>query len=764
VEQRQLEHLHRHAERGADEVERFVERLRGDVSFIARTPPIQGIRRALASGGMDVAGDSSLDQWKGRLAQIFLAFGAARPDYFELRLIGAADGGRELVRVERTPTGLSVTPPDALQRQGNHYYFREAARLNEGEVYLSRIDLHREHGQIALPHRPTLRAATPVREPDGTLFAIVVLNLDMEPVFDQAAAFHDGTGALYIAGEGGDFLRHPIAGKAFGRELGTPFGLADAFAGQAARIASVTPQSGAFLPVTTSRVDQTVYVTARAWDPGNPARRMLFIITEPTEHLTDQVGLLRRDSLLGMGGLLLLAVVLVLVTVRRETRSLRALAQASGALARGDYLAPLPAADSSEVGSLVRAFRHMTSEVERRESELAELNRELERRVQDRTQALSRQHELQALILESIADGVVVADRQGQFLLWNRNAEQIVGSGPEPVSPDRWASHFGVFRDESGEPLPADELPLLRAIRGEPTVDAELYLRHPSRSEGRWTRVTARPLHDARGETAGAVAVLVDITEEKRLRTRLQGHRAELVRFGRRVLGAEIASSAAHQLSQPIAAISNYAGAAVRLSEQGRLGAAELGNTVERIERLAARCGEILGKLRARIRRRGAPPTTFDVNRVGASCLEFLEDRIAREGVRVEPRYGEGLPPLFGDPMELEHALIQLVSNALEAMEATPRGQRWLGMTTAHDEETEQVLVEVRDTGPGVSEALAERLFEPWETDKPGALGIGLSIAQTIVEGFGGRIRLTPAAGGGAVFRVELPAPGESAS
>ena len=176
-------------------------------------------------------------------------------------------------------------------------------------------------------------------------------------------------------------------------------------------------------------------------------------------------------------------------------------------------------------------------------------------------------------------------------MLWNRKAEQIVGSGPEDVPPERWSAHFGVYRDESGEPLPTEELPLVRASRGESTDNTELYLRNPEQSEGRWTQVTARPLRDQSGGLSGAVAVLVDVTEKKRLQARLEAHRAELRKFGRLFLGAEIASATAHQLSQPLGALCNYAGAAVRLHQQGRLGETELGEMLERIENLSVQAG-----------------------------------------------------------------------------------------------------------------------------------------------------------------------------
>ena len=99
---RELQHLQLGAERGADELARHVAQLRADVLFLAGTPPVQGIWRAQAGGGMDTVGGSSLGQWKERLERIFLSFAETRPEYFQLRLIGAQDNGRELTRVERT--------------------------------------------------------------------------------------------------------------------------------------------------------------------------------------------------------------------------------------------------------------------------------------------------------------------------------------------------------------------------------------------------------------------------------------------------------------------------------------------------------------------------------------------------------------------------------------------------------------------------------------------------------------------------------------
>jgi len=337
VERREREQLRLDAERGADEVNGFVRRLRADVLFLADTPPIHGIRRALESGGRDRNDPSTLQQWTERLQQIFLAFGAARHEYFQLRFIGAPGEGRELVRVDRTEKGLIATPPEALQPKGDRYYYQEAARLPAGSVYLSRIDLNQEHGAISLPHQATLRAATPVYDSAGRVFGVVVLNLDMDHAFQGARALLGEGEALYIADERGDFLVHPEPGRAFAFDLGPAYRLADAFPADAGLIAATQAGGKGFLDLGGPQGDQVAYLTSRAPDPSDPRRSLSFLLSQSRVQADLAGGALRRESLIGMAGLLALAVVLVVVLVRRLTRSLRVLAAASAGIARGDY-------------------------------------------------------------------------------------------------------------------------------------------------------------------------------------------------------------------------------------------------------------------------------------------------------------------------------------------------------------------------------------------------------------------------------------------
>lgn len=754
----ELARLRLRAERGADEFQRFVRQLQGDVLFLARTPPIQGIRRAQERDGFDRIGRSDARQWKQRLQQIFLAVAAARSEYSKVRLIGVADKGRELVRVERAANGKSrAVTEDLLQAKGERYYFREAARLESGQIYLSGINLNRKHGQISVPHQPTLRAATPVQDPSGEVFALVVANVDMNAVFARVLAFKDPRESLYITNEHGDFLLHPEPGRAFAFELSTPYRLADAFPDVQERLLNVSTGSEAFAQLPELHGDVTAFVTARAWDRHAPERRLIFMLTESADQATWIDGAWLSGRLLATGALVLLVIGLVVVGVQRLTRSLREIARASHAIGAGNYRAALPAGGGTEVAGLVRAFRHMAREIETREAELRALNQDLEQRVEERTAELAQAHSLQQIILESIADGVVAVDHEGRFLLWNAKAERLIGVGPDRVAPEDWSSHFGVFLDEARTPVPAADLPLVRAMQGKSSDTVELYLHTPKRKEGRWAQVTARPLLGTEGEIIGGVSVLVDVTEQRYLRKRLELERAELIELAPLALGAAIASAAVHRLSQPIAAMNNYAGAVVRMREQRRLTEAELRDLLARIEACATKAGEGLDELRTLICHHNRPAVPVNLNQVADSCLQFLRDRIEHFGVAVDRRYKTALPRLMGDPTELSHVLIQLVSNSLESLVGIEPAERKLSVVTGHDPERGVVMIGVANGRRSVHPERATQLFDPLPPEKPDAMGIGLHIARAIVDNYEGRIYLKKGELGGLLFCVEFP-------
>ncbi|HEY2250455.1 MAG TPA: PAS domain S-box protein [Planctomycetaceae bacterium] len=149
------------------------------------------------------------------------------------------------------------------------------------------------------------------------------------------------------------------------------------------------------------------------------------------------------------------------------------------------------------------ALEHSTHEVEQRNAALRESE-----------QSLQRQTGILTSILDSIADGVIVADPEGRFLVWNPAAARIVGLGPIDEPSTRWTEAYGLFKTDRTTPYPANELPLRRAIRGETVADIELFVRNESRPEGAMLSVNGTPLLDAAGRIQGGVVVFRDVTEQ----------------------------------------------------------------------------------------------------------------------------------------------------------------------------------------------------------------------------------------------------------
>src|SRR5436190_3966330 len=190
----------------ASDLESHVRSARGDIAGFRAAAALNGLVRARTSGGIDPVDGLSEKTWHDRIAERLLAELEAKPAYAQFRIIGIEDGGRELVRVDRSgPNGAVRLVPEAeLQRKGNRPYFRETIALPPGEIYVSALDLGQEGGVVATPHVPTLRIGTPLLRPDGKLFGIVIVNVDMRAALDRVRVAARQGAAIYAVGKTGD--------------------------------------------------------------------------------------------------------------------------------------------------------------------------------------------------------------------------------------------------------------------------------------------------------------------------------------------------------------------------------------------------------------------------------------------------------------------------------------------------------------------------------------------------------------------------------
>jgi signal transduction histidine kinase len=210
-------------------------------------------------------------------------------------------------------------------------------------------------------------------------------------------------------------------------------------------------------------------------------------------------------------------------------------------------------------------------------------------------------------------------------------------------------------------------------------------------------------------------------------------------------------------VNQPLAAVVTNAGASLRWldNDPPDLGEARAG--LERILKAGRRAGDIIGRLRRLIRKAPLQQEPLDLNETILEVVALTRGEVLKNDVLVDTRFAEGLPPIQGDRVQLQQVILNLIVNAVEAMTGVGKGTRELLISTGRAG-PDGVLVAVRDSGPGLSPESLDRLFQAFYTTKPGGMGVGLSICESIVEAHGGRLWAAANVPRGALFQVTLPA------
>jgi C4-dicarboxylate-specific signal transduction histidine kinase len=330
--------------------------------------------------------------------------------------------------------------------------------------------------------------------------------------------------------------------------------------------------------------------------------------------------------------------------------------------------------------------------------------------------ALREAEERFTAAMEGLNDPVYVEDAQGEILYSNR----------------RYAETFGASRPRVSESGEAQN----------PAAD-------------RWFVLRSNALRWSDGRSA-RLCVLSDVTEERRARELVAKHRDAAHRTARLIALGEFASAIAHELNQPLAAIATYNHSCMRMLQSGNPDSGELQQAMHICRDQAKRAGKIIQRLRDLLRPPGPAFTEQNLNELVGAVLRLAEPAARDSGISFESRLAAAAPSVRADRLLIEQVALNLVRNAMEAVEALPRARRCITVTTRVEPDGSGTLT-VSDLGEGVPLEGKERLFDPFFTTKPGGLGLGLSICRSVVEAHGGRIRHQQNGDGGAVFSFTLP-------
>ena len=249
-----------------------------------------------------------------------------------------------------------------------------------------------------------------------------------------------------------------------------------------------------------------------------------------------------------------------------------------------------------------------------------------------------------------------------------------------------------------------------------------------------------------------------DISERHQAQRRVHQLQGELAHVSRLSAMGEMASALAHELNQPLTAVMNYVQACRRLMAPGSAAGASPERLAELMDKAAAqvvRAGEIIGRLRQFIATGETERTVEDINKVVEEASHLALVGAAERGIRFGLRLDPNPPPVCIDRIQLQQVVLNLMRNAVDALEQAERRELVVSTAAAGPGGVE---IAVADTGPGLAEEVVARLFQPFVTTKPSGMGIGLSICRSIVDAHGGTLRAEPTPGGGATFRITLPA------
>ncbi|NWG23573.1 MAG: PAS domain S-box protein [Pseudorhodoplanes sp.] len=245
-----------------------------------------------------------------------------------------------------------------------------------------------------------------------------------------------------------------------------------------------------------------------------------------------------------------------------------------------------------------------------------------------------------------------------------------------------------------------------------------------------------------------------DLSERQNTEARLQELQAELVHVSRLTALGEMASTLAHELNQPLAAISNYLKGSLRLLPQTKdERTLKLESAIDKASDQALRAGDIIRRLRDFVSRGESERRPEDLRKLieEASALALVGAK--EKGVRVEFSFDPGIDRVLADRVQIQQVLLNLIRNSMDAMTDSERRELLISSRKADDA---MAKISVSDTGSGISPDLMNRLFQPFVTTKAHGMGVGLSISRTIIDAHGGRIWAEPRPGGGTTFNFTL--------
>jgi len=707
------------------------------IAFLKNTPPVQGIIRAQQAGGLDPLGRSDKEQWRKRLEVIFTELMRSKLSYVQLRYIGIENDGMEIVRVDRKGSEVMIIPPSALQKKGSKKYFQETIALQEGELYLSDVELNRDYGKLTLPYLPVLRLATPIYDAQGDIFGIIIANLSIQPILRYIRNNESkmGTGHNYYAtNSDGDYIDHPEELMTYGFEKGVRYRLQDEHASLKDFYAPNNQQEEITLVDKSLFVPEVINLKKLYFDPRNNERYIVIGSEYTYEAILDSAAKAVNKTILVALPILLLFILATFIFSNLLARPLRKITAAVDGFASGRHsdINDLPLTRSDEIGFLAKSFSSMMAGVEERERALK-----------------NGQIRLDA-IFNSVNESVITIDSHGIIemangacrKLFGYTEKELIGNNVSCLMPDAYKSEHDGYINKYITTGEAGVLGVGRELAAQ-KKDGTIFPIDLSISEFH--------LEGARYFSG----VIRDISQRKDAEQKLLEALASAEQAN--MAKTEFLSVMNHELRTPLNGVLGMLSLLndSTVDDEQRV---FINTAIDSAQLLLSQLNDIIEYTNLESMFRESDDVVIDLEQVFEGLLELYADKARTRGITlsVEGFAGDTQPQMTGDIKSLTKVLRYLIDNAIKY---TEHGNVVLSARyTKNIDNTCLVTVEVKDSGIGISSEIQNMIFEPFyqgdssSTRAYGGTGLGLSVAKRIVEYMNGNIGVESTPGQGSRF------------
>jgi PAS domain S-box-containing protein len=727
-----LHHLEREVSARAASLGRFFDQLTSELLFLTATPVVVDLTNSLARPG-----GREFPVFRERVERLYGSFARSYPYIYQVRILGT--DGVELVRVDRRDGRLHVVPAAALQDKSDRYYVQEGLELEPGQVYVSALDLNVEHGVAETPERPVIRFATPLADRTGVKRGLLVINLHADFMLRQVQEMAGRPGGVaYLFDRSGFFISR--SNDPAEEEPGLRMQSAEVLAGAFTRPLLTTIVQGghgaavlgdrivAYAPIAIGRTLAERSDSSMEWAIASAYPRALLFDAVFNLYLLYAVLALCLVAT-AVGGYLL---------SRRLLGPLSQLSRETEEVAQGNFARRVEIRGRDEIADLGSRFNAMAAALEQSYRKLGEQRDRLEIEVQARTAQLARERENLATTIESTADGIVAVDAEGRIALANSAAARLFGAA-------------------QGSLLGTD----VRALwpgwddyRAKSCADPKGSQRRDLRRGDRTLAINAATVASA-GERDGAILVVRDVSEERRLQEARRELDRQMFQMEKMTTMGELAMGLAHEIGNPLAGMK----AVVQmLAEEAGL-APNVREYLDRVHREVDRLSSFLRTFHGFAAPQETLPARCDLRDVLDDVLLWTRKEAKSRSVAIDyAACCREVPALWADPRQLKQVLLNLVINAVQAM---PDGGRVeIGMC-ARGADASAAVPRMRfcvsDTGPGIAPEVLPRIFDPFYTTRPDGSGLGLAVVKKIAVLHGADIHVHSEPGKGTRFELVWP-------